>query len=292
MEHGEYAVRGGIIDLFPAGEAEPLRLDFFGDEIEDMRRFDTASQRSGKVVPALSLRPVGEVFLDEASRTRFRSGYRELFGAAAADDPLYGAISAGRRYPGMEHWAGLFHDNMVPLLDYMLGAEISFDHQAEEVLKARLEMITDHYEARRVPSRIGEGDVPYRPAPPATLYLDEAGWAAMLADCRVLRFSPFAVPDGIAAGGRPGPLFAEARSAGENVFAAYAAMVQGEESFLAKHFGSTKKRLLALAALIILVFIVVVFMASSPSQHHPYGSMPPATTPPFSEDFSLKIFKQ
>ncbi|MCE2920917.1 MAG: transcription-repair coupling factor, partial [Roseomonas sp.] len=228
MEHGEYAVRGGIIDLYPAGEPEPIRLDFFGDEIEDMRRFDTASQRSGKVVPALSLRPVGEVFLDEASRTRFRSGYRELFGAAAADDPLYGAISAGRRYPGMEHWAGLFHENMVPLLEYLPGAEISFDHQAEEVLKARLEMITDHYEARRVPSRIGEGDVPYRPAPPATLYLDDAGWAAMLADCRVLRFSPFAVPDGIAAGGRPGPLFAEARSAGENVFAAYAAMVQGE----------------------------------------------------------------
>ncbi|MCA3397113.1 MAG: transcription-repair coupling factor, partial [Roseomonas sp.] len=228
MEHGEYAVRGGIIDLFPAGEPEPIRLDFFGDEIEDMRRFDTASQRSGKAVPALSLRPVGEVFLDEASRTRFRSGYRDLFGAAAADDPLYGAISAGRRYPGMEHWAGLFHETMVPLLEYLPGAEISFDHQAEEVLKARLEMITDHYEARRVPSRIGEGDVPYRPAPPATLYLDDTGWAAMLADCRVLRFSPFAVPDGIAAGGRPGPLFAEARSAGENVFAAYAAMVQGE----------------------------------------------------------------
>ena len=77
MEHGEYAVRGGIIDLFPAGEPEPIRLDFFGDEIEDMRRFDTASQRSGKVVPALSLRPVGEVFLDEASRTRFRSGDRD-----------------------------------------------------------------------------------------------------------------------------------------------------------------------------------------------------------------------
>ena len=228
MEHGEYAVRGGIIDLYPAGEPEPIRLDFFGDEIEDMRRFDTASQRSGKAVPALSLRPVGEVFLDEASRTRFRSGYRELFGAAAADDPLYGAISAGRRYPGMEHWAGLFHENIVPLLDYLPCAEISFDHQAEEVLKARLEMITDHYEARRVPSRIGEGDVPYRPAPPATLYLDDTGWAAMLADCRVLRFSPFAVPEGIAAGGRPGPLFAEARSAGENVFAAYAAMVQGE----------------------------------------------------------------
>jgi transcription-repair coupling factor (superfamily II helicase) len=89
-------------------------------------------------------------------------------------------------------------------------------------------MITDHYEARRVPSRISDGDVPYRPAPPATLYQDEAGWAEMLTDCRVLRFSPFAQPEGIAAGGRPGPLFAEARSAGENVFAAYAAMVQGE----------------------------------------------------------------
>jgi transcription-repair coupling factor (superfamily II helicase) len=110
MEPGEYAVRGGILDLFPSGEAEPLRFDFFGDEIESIRRLDTATQRSGAQVDRLVLRPVGEVFLDPASIERFRTGYRELFTNAAADDPLYVSISAGRRHPGMEHWAGLFHE--------------------------------------------------------------------------------------------------------------------------------------------------------------------------------------
>jgi transcription-repair coupling factor (superfamily II helicase) len=231
MEHGEYAVRGGIVDLFPAGESDPVRLDLFGDEIEDMRRFDTATQRSGKVVPELRLRPVGEVFLDDASRARFRAGYRDLFGAAAADDPLYVSVSAGRKHPGMEHWAGLFHATMATLIDYLPGASVSLDHQAEDVATARFEMVADHHEARRVPVRIAEGEVPYRPAPPATLHLDRAAWEAMLGNGPVLQFIPFARAEaarGIEAGGRPGPLLTDARTAGENVFATYAVMVAGQ----------------------------------------------------------------
>ena len=231
MEHGEYAVRGGIVDLYPAGESDPVRLDLFGDEIEDMRRFDTATQRSGKVVPELRLRPVGEVFLDEDSRSRFRSAYRDLFGAAAAEDPLYVSVSAGRKHPGMEHWAGLFHDGMATLLDYTPDASVSLDHQADEVATARFEMVADHYQARRVPVRVSEGEVPYRPAPPETLHLDREGWNEMLAGGPVLQFNPFAKPDGkdgIEAGGRPGPLLTEARTAGENVFAAYAGLAAGQ----------------------------------------------------------------
>jgi transcription-repair coupling factor (superfamily II helicase) len=231
MEHGEYAVRGGIVDLYPAGESDPIRLDLFGDEIEDMRRFDTATQRSGKVAPELRLRPVGEVFLDEESRARFRSAYRELFGAAAAEDPLYVSVSAGRKHPGMEHWAGLFHESMATLLDYAPGASVSLDHQAEDVATARFEMVADHYEARRVPVRVSEGEVPYRPAPPGTLHLTRGDWNVMLRAGPVLVFTPFAKPDGaegIEAGGRPGPLLTEARTAGENVFAAYAGLAAGQ----------------------------------------------------------------
>nr|WP_255568779.1 transcription-repair coupling factor [Neoroseomonas alba] len=231
MEHGEYAVRGGIVDLYPAGEPDPVRLDLFGDEIEDMRRFDTASQRSGKVVPELWLRPVGELFLDEESRARFRTAYRDLFGAAATEDPLYVSVSAGRKHPGMEHWAGLFHEYMATLLDYLPGASVSLDHQAEDVATARFEMVADHYEARRVPVRVADGEVPYRPAPPETLHLDRAGWRAMLANGPLLQFTPFSIADGaegVEAGGRPGPLLTEARTAGENVFTAYGAMAAGQ----------------------------------------------------------------
>lgn len=232
MEPGEYAVRGGIIDLFPAGAADPIRLDMFGDEIEGMRRFDTATQRSGKPVDLLALRPVSEVFLDEASRARFRTAYRELFGAAAAEDPLYVSISAGHKHPGMEHWTGLFHERMATLLDYLPGASVSQDHQVEDVLKARLEMVADHYEARRAPVRTQEGEVPYRPAPPRLLYVDRRGWDEALSRGPLLQFLPFSkAPDaqGIEAGGRPGPLFTEARTAGENVFAAYAVHAAAQE---------------------------------------------------------------
>ncbi|TDH60861.1 transcription-repair coupling factor [Dankookia rubra] len=255
MEPGEYAVRGGIIDLYPSGESDPVRLDLFGDEIESLRRFDTGTQRSGAALAELWLRPVGEVFLDEASISRFRTAYRELFGNAAAEDPLYVSVSAGRKHPGMEHWAGLFHERMETLLDYLntgaQGASVSLDHQAEDVLVARLEMVEDHYQARRVPVRTSEGEVPYRPAPPGGLYLTRAGWDRMLTGGPLFRFSPFGQPDGaegIEAGGRPGRLFTEARAAGQNVFTAYAehaqAMVgQGRRPVVAAWTRGSRERL-------------------------------------------------
>ena len=228
MEPGEYAVRGGILDLYPAGEGDPIRLDLFGDEIEDMRRFDPATQRSGKKVSELILRPVGEVTLDAASIARFRTAWRDLFSPAAAEDPIYVSISAGRKHPGMEHWAALFHGQMATVLDYLPGASVSLDHQAEDVLTARLEMIADHYQARRQPPR--DGETPYRPAPPEGLYLDRGEWEAMLAEGPLLRFSPFAPPEGaegVDGGGRPGPLYADVRTSGGNVFAAYAETAAG-----------------------------------------------------------------
>jgi transcription-repair coupling factor (superfamily II helicase) len=215
MEPGEYAMRGGIIDLFPSGRAEPVRIDLFGDVIESIRSFDPATQRSGARVERLALRPVSEVFLDPESVSRFRTGWRELFGPAAAEDPLYLSISEGRRHPGMEHWVPLFHDSMEVLLDYLPGASVSFDHQAEDVLRARLETIADHYEARRQLPR--DGETPYRPLPPDRLYLDQAGWDAMLAGSPSFAFTPFARPEGSAGvdgGGRPAPILAQSGAAG------------------------------------------------------------------------------
>ncbi|MCX7930943.1 MAG: transcription-repair coupling factor [Rhodovarius sp.] len=252
MEHGEYALRGGILDLFPAGEEAPLRLDFFGDVIESLRRFDPETQRSTAPVREVVLHPVGEVFLDPASIERFRRGWRDLFGAAASEDPLYVSVSAGRRHPGMEHYAALFHERMVTLLDHLgEGASVSLDHQAEEALAARLEMIADHYEARRAPPRLAEGELPYRPVPPGRLYLDRAGWEAMLARARSLQFCPFARPEGAAgidAGGRPGRLFSDLRRAGEDVIAAYAdhaqaMLAQGRRNLLAAWSRGSAERL-------------------------------------------------
>ncbi|GBQ68541.1 DNA helicase transcription-repair coupling factor [Ameyamaea chiangmaiensis NBRC 103196] len=225
MEPGEFATRGGIFDLYPAGEVEPVRLDLFGDEVDNIRRFDPITQRSTKKIGAMVLRPVAEFSLDPASVTRFREGWRDAFGPAATSDPLYEHVSDGRRFAGMEHWISLFHERMDTLFDYLGPVSVSMDYQVPEMLTARLEMIADHFEARKMPSR--EGEVPYRPLPPHRLYLERSEWSAALAKGPCFALSPFARPDGapgIDAGGRPGILFARAQDGGsrEAVFPALA----------------------------------------------------------------------
>ncbi len=223
MEPGEFATRGGIFDIFPAGQAEPVRLDLFGDEVENIRHFEPATQRSTSRCDGLVLRPVAELSLDAESVSRFRTGWRAHFGPEAAADPVYLSVSDQRRHGGIEHWLPLFHERLETLIDYLPDVSVSFDHQADEVLSARLEMIADHAQARTMPVR--DGEVPYRPLPPDLLYLDREGWQAMLAALPLLAFSPFGKPDGAAgldAGGRPGTLFARSLPAAsrENVFAA------------------------------------------------------------------------
>ena len=209
MEAGEFSLRGGIIDVFPAGEALPVRLDLFGDTIESIRRFDPETQRSGEAVQVLDFHPASEVAFDAASIARFRTNWRELFGPKAVEDPLYHSVTAGHRHPGIEHYAPLFAESMETIFDYLPNASISLDYQAENALEARLELIADHYAERRGPARTGEQ--PYRPIPPGMLYLDRQAFDAQLASAPCFEFSPFGKPDGaqgVDIGGRPGPILA------------------------------------------------------------------------------------
>ena len=109
-EPGDYAVRGGILDLFAPGMDLPVRLDFFGDTLESIRSFDPETQRTVMEMRALDLVPVAEFQLTTDTIRKFRTGYVAAFGAANPDDVLYEAVSEGRRHPGMEHWLPLFHD--------------------------------------------------------------------------------------------------------------------------------------------------------------------------------------
>ncbi|MFM5884595.1 MAG: transcription-repair coupling factor, partial [Novosphingobium sp.] len=104
VDAGEYAVRGSIFDIYPSGLESGLRLDFFGDELETLRLFDPNTQRSTGPIDQHLLLPASEALLDEDTIKRFRSRYRERFGANATGDPLYQAVSDGRRLAGMEHW--------------------------------------------------------------------------------------------------------------------------------------------------------------------------------------------
>ncbi|KQT83491.1 transcription-repair coupling factor [Aurantimonas sp. Leaf443] len=198
-ERGEYAVRGGILDLFAPGEEEPVRLDFFGDTLETIRSFDPASQRTVAQRKSFDLAPVSEVSLKEETISRFRSNYVKRFGAPARNDGLYTAISEGRRFSGMEHWLPLFHERLDTLFDYISGFPLVLDHLVPEAIEERRKTIRDHYEARRRGSGEGGDSVPYNPVDPDELYLSTEEQAAGLAITDPIRFSAYGVAE---AGGR------------------------------------------------------------------------------------------
>ncbi|MCH8953372.1 MAG: transcription-repair coupling factor, partial [Proteobacteria bacterium] len=235
IEPGDFAVRGGLIDIFPPGHANPVRLDLFGDVLESARRFDAETQRTVETVERVELAPASEVILDAPAIARFRSRYREMFGAARLDDPLYAAVSEGRKHQGMEHWVALFHDHLETLFDYLPGAPVTLDHQVAEACKARLEMVRDHYQARREAAEgAARGDLPYRPCPPELLYLDEIAWEAALAARHTRSFAPGKLPPGpgvIDAGGRIGRSFAPERQRQEvNLFCALVDHIKARRS--------------------------------------------------------------
>ncbi|MFN4014431.1 MAG: transcription-repair coupling factor [Reyranella sp.] len=225
MEPGEFAVRGGLFDLFPPGTSEPLRLDLFGDTLESIRSFDPMSQRSTGNRDEVVLLPVSEVLLTPESIERFRSGYRELFGNVSGEDLLYEAVSAGQRHVGVEHWLPLFHDRMETLLDYCPSALVTADHEATEAFNARYELIADYYDARQKTGAKGgmTGGADYKPLPPDRLYLKPSEWERLLDGRTVAQFSTFDSAPGavntIDLGGRRHEGFAQARTAqGVNLF--------------------------------------------------------------------------
>ena len=216
-EPGEFAVRGGIVDLYPAGAAEPLRLDFFGDTLESVRSFDPLNQRSTGKLDEAVLRPVSEILLDDEAVRRFRSRYREQFGATGTDDPLYESVSAGRRYVGMEHWLPLYYERLETLFDYLPGTGISLDYQADEVRGHRFEAIADSYAARHNVTPAARAGAPiYRPIRPSSSISRPRVAGGVARTARSSALSPFAADqsDGEAfdAGARPARSFAAERA--------------------------------------------------------------------------------
>jgi transcription-repair coupling factor (superfamily II helicase) len=209
-EKGEFAIRGGVIDVFPPSADEPVRLDLFGDTLESIRAFDPETQRSTKQLKEVSLLPVSEALLDKEAISRFRTGYLETF-SAAGDDPLYATVSEGGRRAGMEHWLPLFYPTMATLLDYLPDSSvIALDHLAREARDERLALITDAYESRAQIER----KLQYHPLEPDRLYLTRDEWNALLAKRATRRFSAFQEAEGdtvIDMGARAGRSFAPER---------------------------------------------------------------------------------
>ncbi len=209
-ERGEFAIRGGVIDVFPPGGEEPVRLDLFGDTLESIRAFDPETQRSTKQLKEIDLLPVSEVLLDPDAIARFRKGYVSRFGAPG-DDALYETVSAGGRRAGMEHWLPLYYERLETLFDYLPGDTlVAMDHLVGEAEAERMAMIADAYDARASADRKSS----YRPVEPDALYLTAEELAARVSDRPNRWFTPFQ-SDAIGAvdmGAKLGRTFAAERS--------------------------------------------------------------------------------
>ncbi|MCB1492432.1 MAG: transcription-repair coupling factor, partial [Rhodobiaceae bacterium] len=233
-EAGQYAVRGGILDLFVPGEEAPVRLDFFGDTLETLRPFDPETQTSSGRLERLDLVPTSEVALNPDSIRHFRQSYVREIGVPASGDPMYEAVSEGRRFPGVEHWLPLFDDRLGTLFDHLPHAPVVLDALNHDARLERLKQVRDYYQARVDAQEANSfGAPPYRPLAPERLYLTEDDWTAALSGRSVTRLSPFAAAGGtegklvVSLGGRHGRTFAAEREArNSNVFDAVATHVK------------------------------------------------------------------
>jgi len=215
-EAGEYAVRGGILDLFAPGAGDPVRLDFFGDTLESIRIFDPETQRTTGQLRGLELVPTSEAQLTTATIRAFRQAYIRAFGANTRGDLLYEAVSEGRRYPGLEHWLPLLYQGLDTLFDYLPGVPVMLDPLADEAIVERLDEIADYYRARKSQFDASADGAVYKPLSPDALYLTTDEWAARTAGAALVRTSPFDAPARDArvfdCGGRVGRDFAPERN--------------------------------------------------------------------------------
>lgn len=236
-ETGEFAVRGGIVDLFPPGMPAPIRLDFFGDTLESIRTFDPETQRTTGQLRGLDLVPMSEAQMTSESIRRFRQSYISTFGTPGRDDTLYEAVSEGRRPAGLEHWLPLLAEKLDTLFTYLPDVPVVLDHQAEDAVAERISLIKDYYDARKAAlEQGGGGGIPYKPLPPDALYLSPADWRAVMDISGVASLTPFQLPDSegkliLDLGGKQGRSFAAERTADAGgVFDAAVAHVKALEA--------------------------------------------------------------
>ncbi|HHF3862472.1 TPA: transcription-repair coupling factor [Haemophilus influenzae] len=152
LEHGEYAVRGALLDLFPMGSAVPFRLDFFDDEIDSIRTFDVDTQRTLDEINSINLLPAHEFPTDDKGIEFFRAQFRETFGEIRRDpEHIYQQISKGTLISGIEYWQPLFFSEMVTLFDYLPEQTVFVDMENNQMQGERFyQDAKQRYEQRKV----------------------------------------------------------------------------------------------------------------------------------------------
>lgn len=202
MDHGDFAIRGSIIDVFPMGAEQPFRIDLFGDDIEALRHFDPETQLSTATVDALRILPGREVPLNAEAIANFRRNWRLAFEGRPTKSPIYEDISDGTAPAGIEYYLPLFFDAVSSVFDYLPeDTLIIVDGDIDETAVAFRRGVDERYEQLR-------HDIERPILPPARLFLGEAEVNEELARRSRIRIDPETWEErakALAFGTRPGP---------------------------------------------------------------------------------------
>ncbi len=186
-EHGEFAVRGSILDLFPMSSNHPYRVEFFDDEIETIRTFDADTQRGLAKATEIELLPAHEFPLNEDGIGLFRRQYRNTFAAESKNTPIYRDVSEGRAPAGIEYYMPLFFEETANLFDYLpVDAGFTLVDGASEAMTSFEQNTLERYEQRR-------HDVERPVLPPGDIYLDSATVAQQLTERQTISTQRFEI---------------------------------------------------------------------------------------------------
>ena len=184
MDHGDFAIRGSLVDVFPMGEDAPFRIDLFGDEIEALRRFDPETQRSTEAIEKIRILPAREVPLSAEGISTFRRNWRLAFEGKPTASPVFEDISDGMAPAGIEYYLPLFFDGVSTLFDYLpANSLVMLDGAASEAGESFRRTVDERYEQLR-------HDVERPLLPPARLFLDAAELAQALAGYARIQLDP------------------------------------------------------------------------------------------------------
>jgi len=200
MDIGEIAVRGGIVDIYSPNYKAPLRIDFFGDEVEELKFFDPLTQLSKESVNNVMILPTSEVLLNNHNINTFKKNYRKLFGSNSSQDELFQSISNGVRYSGLEHWASLFYPKLESIFEILDNSfSYIFDSSFDNYCNMRFDDISDYFTTRNIAYKesIKSKNIVncYKPLESQDLYLGRKELENAISKISAIKLSSFKNPE-------------------------------------------------------------------------------------------------
>ena len=196
LELGDFSIRGGIIDIFPASFENPIRLDFFGDFLENMRFFLVEDQKSIKEkLSNLTIFAVREVCLNQSNINLFKKNYLKNFGIPDKTDYLYHSIISGQIFPSYEHWIPFFYESMDTIFDYVRDPILIIPSHFQNTHETRSKIVAEYFETRKNVQKIGSKfNSTYNPVDSQLLYISPSEWDKIISNLDKINFFEFQNP--------------------------------------------------------------------------------------------------